>query len=131
MKKGLAVMSLCTLWLFGADYYMNGDKRVALEQIPAKTSKYDLGGSGLHFKKPDGQEIAIPNRLIVKFASMENFERYLQAYDLKVIKKYDFGNMFLLEAKTPRQALEAANSLYEKPDVAFAQPDIIRKWSLR
>jgi len=67
----------------------------------------------------------------VKFASTENFDEYLRRFDLKVVKKYDFGNMYLLEAKTPQKALEAANGLYDRPDVLFAQPDLIRRWSLR
>ncbi len=129
----IAAIWLCgTLWLFAGEYYyMNGDKRVDLQEIPAGVTKHSLSESLLYFRNANGKKVGIPNRIIVKFRSMENFDRYLQAYGLKIVKKFNFGNMFLLEAETPKKALEAANSLYGEPDVILAQPDLIREWRLR
>ncbi len=85
----------------------------------------------LHFLDPRGHELAIGNRLIVKFRSIENLRNYLDRFGLTIVKKYGFSGMYLLEAATPEAAIDAANALYHAPDVLFAQPDIARKVRLR
>ncbi len=129
----IAAIWLCgTLWLFAGEYYyMNGDKRVDLRQVPSTAVKYSLKEGVLYFEKRDGEQIGVVNRIIVKFGSMENFNEYLRKFNLKVVKKYSFGNMYLLEAPTAKDAIDAANALYARSDVIFAQPDLIRRWSLR
>ncbi len=129
----IAAILLCgALWLSAGEYYyMNGDRRVDLQEVPSAAVKHSLKGGVLYFEKRDGEQVGVVNRIIVKFASMENFEDYLQRFNLKQLKKYSFGNMYLLEAPTPKDAIDAANALYEQPDVLFAQPDLIRHWSLR
>lgn len=131
MKSGLLLIFGAVLVFGGEYYYMNGDKRVELEPISSLAAKYSVSGSALYFKKGDGKEIAVPNRVILKLDSPENLDSYLRKYNLKLVKKFDFGNMYLLEAQTPELALEAANALYEEKDVVLAQPDIIRSWRLR
>ncbi len=129
----IAAILLCgTLWLFAGEYYyMNGDKRVDLQEITDGVTKHSFSESPLYFRSENGKKVGIPNRLIVKLKAMDKFDKYLQTFGLKVVKKFNFGNMFLLEAETTKKALEAANSLYGEPDVILAQPDMIREWSLR
>ncbi|BBG66552.1 hypothetical protein NNO_1849 [Hydrogenimonas sp.] len=131
MKKS-AVLILGALSLFAGEYrYMNGDRPVELYGPVTTVKKHSLGEDILYFKKSDGSEIGISGRILVKFESSDNIRQYLEEYGLKLLKRYDIGDIYLLEAESAQKALEAANLLYGKPDVIFAQPDIVREWSLR
>ncbi|BDY13389.1 S8 family serine peptidase [Hydrogenimonas cancrithermarum] len=127
----LVTMAACTVMLFAGDYYyMEGGKRVELtpvtSEFPAARSLQNV----LKFKNERGADVAIPNRLIVKFKSPENFDRYLKEFGLKLLHRYRNGTC-LLQAPTPKAAMDAANALSQREDVLFAQPDLIKKWSLR
>ncbi|WP_456323342.1 S8 family serine peptidase [Hydrogenimonas sp.] len=130
MKKIFSVF-VASLYLFGADYYyMNGDKRVDLTPMPQKETALRGLKNIMTFKNPAGQEIAIPDKIIVKFKTLDNTGDYLNLYDLKVLKKLR-GGVYLLGAKSPKAAIEAANALNDAPDIMYAQPDIIKKRHLR
>ncbi len=132
MRK-LLLFALCwTLAGAGEYYYINHGRRVALTPVPETGSAaLRQKGSSLRFTDPQGREVTIGNRLIVKFKKDTALADYLNRYDLRVVKKYSFGAMYLLEAPDPAAAIEAANALAEMPDVLFAQPDIARKRMLR
>ncbi len=132
MRKLLLFLFFVPLLTAGEFFYMNGGKRIELTPVPEKNgAMLREVPKTLRFKDPKGREIAIENRLIVKFRSVENLDDYLNIYNLHVVKKFSFGNMYLLEAPTPKAAMDAANALCEMPDVEFAQPDIMRKRMLR
>ena len=116
---------------FGSDYYyMNGDRRVDLVPVPETSMTLRGIGEALSFKTPAGQEIAIPDRIVVRFRSEEALSPALQRYGLRVIRPLH-GLTYLLKAASPAAALEAANALNDAPDVLYAQPDIIKKWRMR
>ncbi len=117
----------------GEYYYINGGKKIDLVPILQEgvQSRSADGSTLLRFKEADGREIAIGKRLVVKFKETKNLDEYLDRYGLTVVKKYSFGPMYLLEAASPEAAMEAANALSRESGVAFAQPDLIRKRSLR
>jgi hypothetical protein len=131
IKKMIFSSFLAGACAFGGEYYyMNGDKRVDLTPVPRTQAALRALDNVMRFKNPAGEEIAIPDRIIVKFKSTENLDNYLKHYDLTMIKRLRQG-VYLLGAKSPEAALEAANRLNELPDVRYAQPDIIRKVRLR
>ena len=114
----------------GEFYYFNNGKKVPLKPLDGTLSARSVDAP-MRFEDPEGRTISIANRLIVKFRSTENLNEYLNRYNLRIVKKYAFEGMYLLQAPTPVDAIEAANALYEMPDVEFAQPDIARKRMLR
>ena len=114
----------------GEYYYINNGKRIPLQPLEQALSTRSTD-TPMHFKDPHGQTVTVANRIIVKFKSTVNLNEYLNRYNLRIVKKYAFEGMYLLQAPTPVDAIEAANALYEMPDVEFAQPDIARKRMLR
>jgi len=130
MRK-FAMFFGCVSLLFGGEfYYMNGGKRVELTPVESDTIAPRSSQNILRFKDPKGKDIAIPNRLLVKFKDCDNLDKYLEMYKMKIIKEYP-GNTFLLETDSPKSAMDAANALSQKADIVYAQPDLIRKWNLR
>ncbi len=127
------MLFLNCLVLFGGEYhYMNGGKRIELEPLAYEGIR--LRGQEvkmLCFTDPDSRKLCVGRQLIVKFKSLEHFDQYIESYDLRILKKYDFGNMFLLEASSPYAAMDAANALYRMPDIEYAQPDMTRERKLR
>ncbi len=131
MKKLFVWFGLVT-WSFSAQYYyMCGGKRVWLEKISEEIPSHRSIGSVVYFMGADGERVGVSKRIIVKFDSLMNLEAYMKKYSLRLVRKYDFGNMFVFECDSVLNALETANRLYEKPDVVYAQPDLIREWKLR
>lgn len=111
-------------------YYMNGDKKIELTPISQEQSSLRTKEKVLRFMSSTGREIAIPGRLLVKFKSLQNLDKYLKRYNLTIIKRFQNG-LYFLRAPSPQAALEAANTLNALPDVLYAQPDIIKKWKMR
>jgi len=130
MKK-LCVLLGCVSVLFGGEfYYMNGGKRVELTPVESDAIAPRASQNLLRFKDAQGKDIAISNRLLVKLKDCENLDKYLKMYEMKIVKEYP-NNTFLLETDSPKLAMDAANALSQKPDVIYAQPDLIKKWNLR
>ena len=130
MRK-FAMFLGCISLLFGGEfYYMNGEKRVELAPVESDTITPRSSQNILRFKDLKGRDIAISNRLLVKFKDRNNLDKYLEMYKMKIIKEYP-GNTFLLETDSPKSAIDAANALSQKADIVYAQPDLIRKWNLR
>ncbi|WP_457599613.1 S8 family serine peptidase [Hydrogenimonas sp.] len=117
---------------FSADYYyMQGGKRISLVPVEAnETATLRDTSNILRFIGPGGEEIGIPDRLIVKFDDPAGRQTLLEKFGLEEVRCYQNG-ICLLEAPNPTAALEAANALSEERGVIFAQPDLIRKRSLR
>ena len=131
MKKILLLMLVLTYLLASDYYYMNNGKRVELREIsPGVLNKRDMDGP-VYFEDGNGKKVGVTRRILVSFYSLDNFEKYLKKYNLKKVKRYNFENLFLLEAGSVKEALSAANSLYEEPDVKFAHPDMVKEWRLR
>jgi len=121
----------CVSILFGGEYYyMNGGKRIELTPVENDVSALRSFQNTLKFKDPKGRDVAIPNRLLVKFKNTENLEKYLEMYAMRIVRKFH-NNTYLMETVSPQAAIESANALSEKPDVVYAQPDLIKKWRLR
>lgn len=128
--RWFAVLVWCVSMLFGGEfYYMNANKRVDLTPVDSAVmtrSSQKL----LHFRDLEDRDIAIANRLLVKLKNRNNLGKYLTEYDMKIIKEYP-NNMFLFETNSAKLAIDIANILSQKPDVIYAQPDLIRRWNLR
>jgi len=127
MKKVVLFLGCVSLLFSGEFYYINGGKKVEL--IP----KEDFTRSSkniLYFEKRDGKEIAITNRLFLKLKSDKTIDNYLNSFNLKIVKEYP-NHTYLLKAKSAKLAMDIANELSSKSDVIFAQPDLMKKWSLR
>ncbi|WP_457598782.1 hypothetical protein [Hydrogenimonas sp.] len=113
-------------------YYINQGKRVELTPVTnEKSVPFHATSKMATFKDSKGKKLEIGNRLIVQFKTTDRLSDYLNLYSLRVIKRYSFKNMFLLEASDVQSAINVANSLSEMSDVVFAQPDIIKKRTIR
>jgi len=130
MRKLVILLGCVSLVWGGEFYYMNGGKRVELTPVESDTVAPRSSQNILHFKDGQGKEIAIPNRLLLKLKDRENLDKYFTMYGMKIVKEYP-NNTFLLETDSPKSAMDSANALSQKPDVIYAQPDLIRKWNLR
>ncbi len=132
MKKGL-ILLLSALWAFAGEYYyMNGGKKVSLKLLEEPNIRSaDKNVTYECFIDDTSQKLCIPNRLLVKFKESADIDGYLERFGLKVLKKYSFGPLYLLEAGSPFEALNAANNLGKMPDIVFAQPDVMKKRRLR
>ncbi len=132
MKKILLSILVVASLSASEYYYMNNGQKVYLTPQSLDGVQTRSSGSKLRLKDENGKEVVVNSRLLVKFNSTENLERYLSAYGLSVVKKFEIGGgIYLLQASSPMSAMSAANELYKKPDVEFAQPDIARKRVLR
>ena len=133
--RRILFLALCSLTVLSAGeyYYMNGGKRVALTPLTLPQSAVEprQKASTLRFRDPHGRIVTISERLIVKFDTEAVVADFLNRYNLRIVRKYSFGAMYLLEAPDAGAAIEAANALAEEPGVIFAQPDIARKRILR
>ncbi len=131
MKKILLSILVVASLSASEYYYMNNGKKVYLTPQSLDGIQLRAKGDALRFKDANGKELLVTKRLIVKFKSTDNLQKYLNEYGLSVVKRFDIGGMYLLEASSPSEAMSAANELYEMIDVEFAQPDIARKRELR
>ena len=103
-------------------YYENG-KKVQLEKritISRNNSSVD------YYQNNTGILLGVSDKIILKLKLHDNLEKYLKLYDLNIIKKMS-KNLYLVNVKDKSLTLEIANSLSQKEDVLYAQPDFIKK----
>ena len=124
-------LGLFSIVMAGTPYYLDHGRRIDLTPVKAPETRSRHSEPLLYFKDPQGRKLAIGKRLIVRFKDEQAIEEYLERYHLKLLKAYRLGSMYLLEAPTPQEAIEAANTLSELPEVLFAQPDIATQRRLR
>jgi hypothetical protein len=125
-------VGMISILMAGApSYYLDHGRRIDLTPLKGPETRSQSPEQILYFKDPQGRKLAIGKRLIVRFKDKQAIEEYLDRYHLKLLKVYRLGSMYLLEAPTPREAIDAANALSELPEVLFAQPDIATQRRLR
>lgn len=130
--KFITAMLCSALALFAGEYYyMNQGKRVYLQKIDSEINSRDMHKNTIFFEESGGKRVGVTNRILVKFKSKDSLQSCLDRYGLKVLRHYDAGDIYLLEAGSPIDALNIANTLYESADVEFAHPDMKREWRLR
>ena len=122
--KTLLLFLLFVTSLYSQEYYYyeNG-KKVQLEKritISRNNSSVD------YYQNNAGILLGVSDKIILKLKLHDNLEKYLKLYDLNIIKKMS-KNLYLVNVKDKSLTLEIANSLSQKEDVLYAQPDFIKK----
>jgi len=122
--KNLLLFLLFVTSLYSQEYYYyeNG-KKVQLEKritISRNNSSVD------YYQNNTGILLGVSDKIILKLKLHDNLEKYLKLYDLNIIKKMS-ENLYLVNVKDKSLTLEIANSLSQKEDVLYAQPDFIKK----
>lgn len=130
IKQAAVLMSSMIMAIAGEYYYMQDGREIGLVPLEKNMTSVRTNRAPLRFKTESGEEIAIPNRLVVKFERADVIDAVVEKYRLRVVKRYR-NDLLLLEAASPKNALDAANALCREPYVIYAQPDLIKKWKLR
>ena len=130
MKRGwmFFLFAAMTGWCGNLYYYNHGEKIFLTPQKGVAARSVD---GGQRFRTDRGQEVTIGKRLFVKLKKGVEIDPLLRRYGLKLIKKMNIGDLYLLEADSTQGAIESADALHELPEVIFAQPDIAKKRQLR
>lgn len=107
-------------------YYYKNSKKVQLEKVTSISRTQSVVD---YYKNDMGILLGVSDKIILKLKLHDNLDNYIKLYDLH-IEKVISENLYLLTVKDKSLTLEIANSLNEKEDVVYAQPDFIKK-SLR
>jgi len=125
--KNLFILLLFVTSLYSQEYYYyKNSKKVQLEKVTSISRTQSVVD---YYKNDMGILLGVSDKIILKLKLHDNLDNYIKLYDLH-IEKVISENLYLLTVKDKSLTLEIANSLNEKEDVVYAQPDFIKK-SLR
>jgi len=107
----------------GDSYYYEYDKKV---NLTPKTS-FSRSDSNIDYYTVDnGMEVGVTNQLIVKLKDDTNLKKYLDEFNLTIVKKLA-QKLYLLKVTDKKITINISNRLTEKNDVEYAHPDFIKK----
>ena len=131
MKSGLLMITgMVTLLGAGEYFYYNQNERISLTPVDRGVQTRDIKGP-VTFLEKDRNEVVVANRVLLKLSDETKLDALLAKYGLKILKRYETGGLYLLEAPDAYAAIRAANALHDEPGVLFSQPDIGRKRIVR
>ncbi len=103
-------------------FYYRGGKKVTLTPQNSLSRSYsDVD----YYLTAKGVSLGVTDAMIVKFKNIENLDNYLNDFNLTVVKKMS-KNLYLLRSSSKDKTIDTANSLSQKSDVQYAQPDFIK-----
>ena len=103
-------------FLFACEYYSNGHK-IALTPLPSFTKSLSIH----YFLTPNGQKLGVGKRVLCRFKNLSCERRFTHN---KKYQKLASGDT-LLFARTPDEALELSNTIYESGCALYSHPDFL------
>jgi len=123
MKNLLLFLFVVTSLYSQEYYYYKNAQKVVLEKavtLLRNTSNID------YYQNNAGIILGVSDKIILKLKLHDNFDKYVKLYDLHTVKMIS-ENLYLVKVSDKSLTLEIANSLSQKKDVMYAQPDFIKK----
>lgn len=119
----LCLVAIVTSGCANSTYYYQGGEKKSLTPIPTQ----ERSNQNIDFyKTQDDEKVGVSDTLMVKFYSTRNLDYYIDMYDLQIVNKIT-QDIYVFRVKSKSLTIQTANSLSEKKDVKFAQPDFLRK----
>ncbi len=104
-------------------YYFNNHKQLKLYPISIDLRSYSKID---YYKNENNIKLGITNKLIIKFKKINHLNKYLNDFNLHIVK-YLKNNTYLLSTENKSLTIDISNKLYKKSDVIFSHPDFIKK----
>ena len=104
------------------DYYYKNKQKEML--VPVNTLKRSI--SIKYYKNTRGIVLGVSKSLILKIDSTSSLQKYINTYNLVVLKQLSDG-LYLLKNNSKMPTLDVANQLTLEQGVTYAHPDFIKK----
>jgi len=129
--KHFILAIFCIYSLAQADdiYFYNNGKKIKLkENLKELSLKSTEDNETKESFKIEGtkKSINVGKKVMFKAKDKEAFNKILKKYKAKKM----YGDIYIIEAKNPRQAIKISNELYENNLTSFAEPVLEKevKW---
>lgn len=106
-------------------FYYNNNKKIFL--YPIKNTNGNISNL---YKTQNDIILEINNKIIVKFISFDNINKYIEKYNLILIKKFN-KHLYLFSIKDIEKIFDISNKLNNEIDIEYSQPDFIKRRYLR
>jgi len=124
MKKSIAFIVVSSIIVWGQEtYYYKNHKKETL--VPVENFKRSLS-SVKYYKNTRGIVLGVSKNLILKIDSTSSLQKYINTYNLVVLKQLSEG-LYLLKNNSKMPTLDVANQLTLEQGVTYAHPDFIKK----
>ncbi len=125
MKKIFIIVFIINLLNANEIFYYNSNQKIFL--YPIENTNTNI--SNLYKTKND-IVLEINDKIIVKFISFKNINKYIKKYNLNLIKKFN-KYLYLFRVKDIEKIFDISNKLNNEIDIEYSQPDFIKRRYLR